>query len=47
MKFIKRVLCLLKITECDYGLVEVDPDSPKRKLICSKCQRVRFKLNVR
>lgn len=47
MNIIKKFLCLFKITDCDYNLVEVYPDSPKRKLICSKCERVRFKLNVR
>jgi len=52
MNIFKRIACLLNLIKCDVALVEIFPmdltkAQTKRLLRCSKCKRVRYKINVR
>ena len=52
MNMFNRLFCMLKQSECNWDLVEIFPvdvtkETTKRLFRCSKCKRVRYKLNVR
>jgi len=52
MNIFKRLSCILKLSDCDWDLVEIFPvdmakKTTKRFFRCSKCKRVKYKLHVR
>jgi|5B_taG_2_1085324.scaffolds.fasta_scaffold08464_10 hypothetical protein len=52
MNIIKRLSCLLKLSKCNWDLVEIFPvdvtkQTTKRFFRCSSCTKVRYKINVR
>jgi hypothetical protein len=52
MNIIKRLSCILNKSKCNWNLVEIFPvdvakETTKRLFRCSKCKRVRYKLNVK
>jgi len=52
MNIFKRFSCFFNKSNCDWSLIEIFPvdlnfNQTKRLFRCSKCRRVRYKINVR